>query len=166
MKKAFLALAAAALFASCESNENDSKYRSYYPIIEDMEFESLVTGTNQIVAGEPFVARVKQSQLGRLLHGAEYKWSDGREEGTHSPFPKEVVYDVNPINPTDTIVLPHSGRQQIKMVAKYDISGGCDQYAANVQSIPDGNVKYEVPSFMYYRITVTKNLYVQPAPTE
>ncbi len=167
MKKVLFALfAAAALFASCESHENEAKYRSHYPIIEDMEFESLVTGTDRIVAGEPFVARVKQAQLGYLLNATEYKWSDGRAEGTHSPFPKKIVYDAHPINPTDTIVLPHSGRQQIKMEARYNISGGCDPSTANVADIPDGRVNYEVPSFLYFRVTVTKNLNVLPAAEE
>lgn len=166
MKKTLFAVVATLfVLVGCESHENDSKYRSYYPIIEDMVFESLVTGTNRVVAGEPFVATVKQAQLGHLLYGAEYVWSDGREEGTHSPFPKSVVYDANPINPTDTIVMPNSGRQQIKMVATYKISGGYDASAAAIVDIPDGRVQYDVPSWQYYKVTVTKNVYVNPAPS-
>lgn len=166
MKKTILALSMIlALIVSCESHENDAKYRSYYPIIEDMVFESLVTGTDNVVAGEPFVATVKQSQLGRLLYGASYTWNDGRGEGTHKPFPKSVVYDQNPMNPTDTIVLPYSGRHQIQMVAKYKISGGYDASAVNIVDIPDGRINYDVPSWQYYQVTVTKSVYVHPAPS-
>jgi hypothetical protein len=52
------------------------------------------------------------------------------------------------------------------MVAQYNISGGCDQFAANIIDIPEGKVNYEVPSFLYYRVTITKNLYVHPAPEQ
>ena len=162
MKKTLLALFSLVLMlCACEGHENDSKYRSMYPTIEDMIFESLVTGTNNIVAGEPFVATVKQSQIGRLLYKATYNWSDATATGTHSIFPQTVVYDHTPINPTDTIVLPHAGRQQIKMEAKYYISGGYDASAVKIDNIPDGTVNYEAPSWQYYKVTVTKFVHVK-----
>jgi hypothetical protein len=164
MKKIIFALFSfVILLSACEGHENDSKYRSMYPLIEDMVFTSTVTGTNTIVAGEPFVATVKQSQIGRLLYKATYDWSDANQVGTHRPFPKTVVYDDAPINPTDTIVLPHAGRQQIKLEATYHISGGYDASAVKIEQIPDGEVKYQVPSWQYYKIIVTKFVHVKEA---
>lgn len=163
IKKILLPVFALALgLVSCE--RDDDKYTSTCPVIHDMTFKSVVTETDRIVAGEKFVATVEQAQKGHLLYKAEYKWSDGRDEGTHKPSFTSVVYDNFSNNPSDTIVFNTPGIHQVKLVAKYHISGNADASVVRTDEITGGKVQYELPSWMYYRVTVTKNVRVQAAP--
>ena len=163
IKKILLPVFALALgLVSCE--RDDDKYISTCPVIQDMTFKSVVTGTDRIVAGEKFVATVEQAQRGHLLYKAEYAWSDGHGEGTHKPTFTTLVYDSEPINPTDTIIFTNPGVHQVKLVAKYHISGNANPSVVRTESIPSGEVKYELPSWMYYLVTVTKTIRVQAAP--
>ena len=116
------------------------------------------------VAGEKFVATVEQAQKGHLLYKADYAWSDGRDEGIHKPTFTTLVYDSEPINPTDTIIFTNPGVHQVKLVAKYHISGNADPSVVRTDEIPGGKVQYQLPSWMYYLVTVTKNVRVLPAP--
>ena len=142
----------------------EESYISTCPVIQDMTFKSVVTETDRIVAGEKFVATVEQAQKGHLLYKADYAWSDGRGEGTHTPVPATVVYDEQPVNPTDTIIFNTPGVHQVKLVAKYHISGNYDASVVRTEEISGGRVQYELPSWMYYRVTVTKNVRVEAAP--
>lgn len=163
IKKIFLPLFALVLgMTSCE--RDDDKYTSTCPVIHDMTFKSVVTETNRIVAGEKFVATVEQAQKGHLLYKAEYVWSDGRGEGTHKPTFTSVVYDNYSKNPTDTIVFNTPGVHQVKLVAKYHISGNADASVVRTDEIEGGKVQYQLPSWMYYLVTVTKNVRVEAAP--
>lgn len=162
IKKILLPVFALALgLVSCE--RDDDKYISTCPVIHDMTFKSAVTETDHIVVGEKFVATVEQAQKGHLLFKAEYAWSDGRGEGTHTPVPATVVYDEQPVNPTDTIIFNTPGVHQVKLVAKYHISGNYDASVVRTEEISGGRVQYELPSWMYYRVTVTKNVRVYEA---
>lgn len=161
IKKIFLPLFALALgMTSCERDD----YTSTCPVIHDMTFKSVVTGTDRIVAGEKFVATVEQAQKGHLLYRAEYTWSDRRGEGTHKPTFTDVVYDNFSHNPTDTIVFNTPGEYQVKLVAKYHISGNADASVVRTDEIPGGKVQYQVPSWEHYLVTVTKNVIVNKAP--
>lgn len=163
IKKILLPVFALALgLVSCE--RDDDKYISTCPVIHDMTFKSVVTETDRIVAGEKFVATVEQAQKGHLLFKAEYAWSDGRDEGIHKPTFTTLVYDSEPINPTDTIIFTNPGVHQVKLVAKYHISGNADASVVRTDEIPGGKVQYQLPSWMYYLVTVTKNVRVLPAP--
>lgn len=163
IKKILLPVFALALgLVSCE--RDDDKYVSTCPVIHDMTFKSVVTETDRIVAGEKFVATVEQAQKGHLLYKADYAWSDGRDEGTHKPTFTTLVYDSEPINPTDTIIFTNPGVHQVKLVAKYHISGNADPSVVRTDEIPGGKVQYQLPSWMYYLVTVTKNVRVLPAP--
>ena len=163
IKKIILPIFALALgLVSCE--RDDDKYTSTCPVIHDMTFKSVVTETDRIVAGEKFVATVEQAQRGHLLYKAEYKWSDGRNEGIHKPAFTSVVYDNYSNNPSDTIVFNTEGIHQVKLVAKYHISGNADPSVVKTSEIPGGQVQYQLPSWMYYLVTVTKNVRVLPAP--
>jgi hypothetical protein len=163
IKKILLPVFALALgLVSCE--RDDDKYISTCPVIHDMTFKSVVTETDRIVAGEKFVATVEQAQKGYLLYKADYAWSDGRDEGIHKPTFTTLVYDSEPINPTDTIIFTNPGVHQVKLVAKYHISGNADPSVVRTDEIPGGKVQYQLPSWMYYLVTVTKNVRVLPAP--
>ena len=162
IKKILLPVFALALgLVSCE--RDDDKYISTCPVIRDMTFKSVVTETDRIVAGEKFVATVEQAQKGHLLYKADYAWSDGRDEGIHKPTFTTLVYDSEPINPTDTIIFTNPGVHQVKLVAKYRISGNPDYSVVRTQELVDGSVEYTVPSFLYYIVTVTKNVRVYKA---
>ena len=156
--------ALALVMVSCE--RDDDKYTSTCPVIHDMTFKSVVTETDRIVAGEKFVATVEQAQRGHLLYKADYTWSDGREEGIHKPAFTSVVYDNFSNNPVDTIVFNTPGIHQVKLVAKYHISGNADASVVKTTEISGGRVQYELPSWMYYRVTVTKNVRVEAAPKQ
>lgn len=163
IKKILLPVFSLALgLVSCE--RDDDKYISTCPVIHDMTFKSVVTETDRIVAGEKFVATVEQAQKGHLLYKADYAWSDGRDEGIHKPTFTTLVYDSEPINPTDTIIFTNPGVHQVKLVAKYHISGNADPSVVRTDEIPGGKVQYQLPSWMYYLVTVTKNVRVLPAP--
>lgn len=165
IKKILLPIFALALgMVSCE--RDDDKYTSTCPVIHDMTFKSVVTETDRIVAGEKFVATVEQAQRGHLLYKADYTWSDGREEGIHKPAFTSVVYDNYSNNPVDTIVFNTPGIHQVKLVAKYHISGNADASVVKTTEISGGRVQYELPSWMYYRVTVTKNVRVEAAPKQ
>lgn len=142
----------------------EESYISTCPVIHDMTFKSVVTETDRIVAGEKFVATVEQARKGHLLYRADYAWSDGRDEGIHKPTFTTLVYDSEPINPTDTIIFTNPGVHQVKLVAKYRISGNADPSVVRTDEIPGGIVQYQLPSWMYYLVTVTKNVRVEPAP--
>ena len=159
IKKILLPVFALSLgLVSCE--RDDDKYISTCPVIHDMTFKSVETGSDYIVAGEKFVATVEQAQKGNLLYKADYTWSDGKEEGIHKPTYTTVVYDHQPVNPSDTITIENSGFHKIKLVAKYHISGNPDYSVVRTQELVDGSVEYTVPSFLYYIVTVTKNVRV------
>lgn len=165
IKKILLPIFSLALgMVSCE--RDDDKYTSTCPVIHDMTFKSVVTETDRIVAGEKFVATVEQAQRGHLLYKADYTWSDGREEGIHKPAFTSVVYDNYSNNPVDTIVFNTPGIHQVKLVAKYHISGNADASVVKTTEISGGRVQYELPSWMYYRVTVTKNVRVEAAPKQ
>lgn len=165
IKKILLPIFALALgMVSCE--RDDDKYTSTCPVIHDMTFKSVVTETDRIVVGEKFVAIVEQAQRGHLLYKADYTWSDGREEGIHKPAFTSVVYDNYSNNPVDTIVFNTPGIHQVKLVAKYHISGNADASVVKTTEISGGRVQYELPSWMYYRVTVTKNVRVEAAPKQ
>ena len=160
IKKFFLPLFALALgMTSCD--RDDDKYVSTCPVIHDMTFKSVVTETDRIVAGEKFVATVEQAQRGNLLYKADYAWSDGRGEGVHKPAVTTVVYDYYPNNPSDTIIFNTPGIHQVKLVAKYHISGNADPSVVKTTEISGGKVQYQLPSWMYYLVTVTKNVRVE-----
>jgi hypothetical protein len=165
IKKILLPIFALALgMVSCE--RDDDKYTSTCPVIHDMTFKSVVTETDRIVAGEKFVATVEQAQRGHLLYKADYTWSDGREEGIHKPAFTSVVYDNFSNNPSDTIVFNTPGIHQVKLVAKYHISGNADASVVKTTEISGGRVQYELPSPMCYRVTVTKNVRVEAVPKQ
>lgn len=164
IKKILLPVFALALgLVSCE--RDDDKYISTCPVIHDMTFKSVVTETDRIVAGEKFVATVEQAQIGHLLYKADYAWSDAHEEGIHKPTFTTLVYDSEPINPTDTIIFNTPGVYQVKLVAKYHISGNADPSVVRTTEISGGKVQYQLPSWMYYLVTVTKNVRVLEPPT-
>ena len=163
IKKIVLSIFALALaMVSCE--RDDDKYISTCPVIHDMTFKSVVTETDRIVAGEKFVATVEQAQKGHLLYKADYAWSDAHGEGIHKPPFTTLVYDSEPINPTDTIIFNNPGVYQVKLVAKYHISGNADPSVVRTTEITGGKVQYQLPSWMYYLVTVTKNVRVEAAP--
>ena len=162
IKKILLPLFALALgLVSCE--RDDDKYISTCPIFQDVTFTSVVSGTEKILTGEPFVATAKQAKYGHLLYKAKYVWSDGREVGVHSPAFTTVVYDNNPNNPVDTIVFYSPGVHQVKLVADYDISGYYDPSVVKTTEIAGGRIQYELLSAFKYRVTITKNVHVEPS---
>lgn len=110
------------LLASCKEDD----YTSSPPLFSGLEVRSLTTGSDQIHEGERFVAEAVQSQRGQLIYRAKYVWSvNGQDEKaiSHASGLSEAVYDVNPVNPTDTIRITKSGTYVISFSASYWGSG-------------------------------------------
>lgn len=120
--------------ASC-SNDDD-KYRSAPPTLSEITIHSLEDNAGStLYAGDKFVATAVQSSKGHLLYKATYKWTISPTEGVdYSQKTKTtVIYDNEPSDPTDTIVINTPGEYNITLDATYNASGtGPIAYKASV----------------------------------
>lgn len=154
----FCALAILAGLAACSEDPDNPKYTSRPPTFSGVEVNSL-DGDSTLRAGKEIVVTALQDVKGKLLYKAEYKWGLKRGAATHR-YIKEVVYDLNPVNPSDTVVFTTPGTYTMTLNAKYHISGNYDNINGT-DVWEDGSVKYSTPSWMYYLVDIEKKITVQ-----
>lgn len=154
----FCALAILAGLAACSEDPDNPKYTSRPPAFSGVEVNSL-DGDSTLRAGKEIVVTALQGVKGKLLYKAEYKWGLKRGAATHR-YIKEVVYDLNPVNPSDTVVFTTPGIYVVTLNAKYHISGNYDNINGT-DVWEDGSVKYSTPSWMYYLVDIEKKITVQ-----
>lgn len=154
----------ALLATACSENTDDPKYRSSLPTYADMEFEVLDADRDVIYTGDRVVARIVESQRGRLLGMVKNTWTCSSTEVSHSA-PSGYVYDATRIVPTDTFIAPSTaGRYQMKLEQTFDINGQWDNYNSTVQLPENGSVEYKTLSQLLYGITVEKKFTVRTRP--
>lgn len=166
-KKTYIAclctLAFGLFTTSCDDNTDDPKYRSLPPTFSDMDFKNIEGNAEELKAGDKIVATGVQQKYGRLLNKTTYNWKvdtiqANKPVSANHSFKKEVVYDNNSVNPTDTIVFNYPGTYNVTFDAKYSISA---QYQPinTVESIERGSIKYSTSPLSYFvkiqkRITI------------
>lgn len=153
--KSICALLLGLTLTACSDNSDDPKYRSTPPEISDMTLKPL-DGSEELRAGTPIVATVTQSRNGRLLNRTDYDWTADEAGITHK-FRKDVIYDLQPQNPTDTLVFEAPGTYKLTFSGHYRTSGNAVTKNGYVD-IPDGRVTYSTPTFMYFNVTVEKTV--------
>ena len=162
-KKSYIACLctlALGLFAtSCDDHADDPKYRSLPPTFADMDLKMLEDGSTTLRAGEKILATCVQTKPGRLINKATYKWSAKPVDAAHS-FKKEVIYDLQNFNPTDTLVFEKPGTYTLAFTGQYHTSGQ-SQIVSNIVDIDKGKITYETPTFLYYKVTVEKRFTVK-----
>ncbi len=136
MNKLFLlALPTLCLWLASCSNDDD-KYRSTPPTLSEITIHSLEdNASSTLYVGDRFVATAVQSSKGHLLYKATYKWTISPTDGVdYSQRAKStVIYDNEPSDPTDTIVINTPGEYNITLNATYGASGtGSLYYKASV----------------------------------
>ena len=152
------ALALGCLTTSCDDNADDPKYRSLPPTFSDMEIKMLDDGNTVLKAGEKIVATGLQQKKGRLLYKAKYNWSALPVDASHK-YRKEVIYDKESFNPTDTLIFEKPGVYHLTFKGQYYTSGQ-SQIVSNIVDIDKGKITYETPSFQYYNVTIEKRITV------
>jgi|GEM_PF-515058 len=161
-----LLVAAVLLVLPAACSEDDDKYNSIVPEFSDMQFHPLDKASgNVIYAGEPFVATAVQSSRGRLLDRTTYAWAlndEDEEMDVPHKYRKEVVYDVQSDNPTDTIIVSRPGNYRLRFRANYRVSG-TGSGGGSIISIPGGQITYYL-STLTYQVTIDKNLKVVARP--
>lgn len=161
-----LLVAAVLLVLPAACSEDEDKYNSTVPEFSDMQFHPLDKASGDVIyAGEPFVATAVQSNRGRLLDRTTYSWAFNDEDedtDVSHKYRKEVVYDVQSVNPTDTIILGTPGNYRLRFNGEYRVSGTGSGGGAIV-SIPGGQITYYL-STLTYRVTIEKNLKVVARP--
>ena len=156
----FLCTLALGLFAtSCDDNADDPKYRSLPPTFADMEFKMLEDGSTDLKAGEKIVATGIQQKKGRLLFKAKYNWKAEPVDASHK-FRKEVIYDKESFNPTDTLIFEKPGVYHMTFKGQYYASGQA-QVVSNIVDIEHGKITYETPSFQYFNVIIEKRITVK-----
>lgn len=161
-----LLVAAVLLVLPAACSEDDDKYNSIVPEFSDMQFHPLNEASGDVIyAGEPFVATAVQSSRGRLLDRTTYVWAFNDEDedmGVEHNFLPEVVYDVQSVNPTDTITVSQPGNYRLRFRANYRVSG-TGSGGGSIVSISGGQISYYL-STLAYQVTIEKNLRVVARP--
>lgn len=121
---ALFACAITSFFTSCsDDNEHSSKYNSTPPTFSDMTVKELSTEGTTLHAGEKFVVTLQQNKIGKLLYKAKYDWSLSPEtDGNSQKYKTLVIYDQEPQNPTDTILINTPGTYTLTFKGTYDAS--------------------------------------------
>ena len=149
------------IFTACSEDENNPKYTSLPPEIKDVEVQPLNNPDGQVKAGEPFVVRAIQQKKGRLLYKAVYKWQTApTEDGVAHKYTQQVVYDTQPADPTDTLVIDHPGMYTIKMNATYYMSGSY-QIINKTNEWQGGQATYSTASSLQYKIDLEHKVQVK-----
>ena len=149
------------IFTACSEDENNPKYTSLPPEIVDVEVQPLNNPDGQVKAGEPFVVRAIQQKKGRLLYKATYEWKAApTEDGVTHKYTKQVVYDNQPTDPTDTLVINYPGMYTIKLNATYYISGSY-QIINKTNEWQGGKATYSTASSWQYKIDLEHKVQVK-----
>ena len=143
--------------AACSEHDDDPKYRSLPPEFSGVTITALDGG--ELKAGKKLVVTAVQQKPGRLIYKAKYEWSGSDESMTHAAR-KEVVYDKENTNPTDTIVVSTPGSYKITLNARYYTSGGYEHINKTTEW-EGGKAVYATPSFQYYTVQVEQRFQVK-----
>lgn len=144
---------------SCSSDED--KYLSEPPIFSDFSIKNLTDGSDVVRAGQPFVVTAEQRKQGKKLYHAKYTWSANNAEDWSHKYTHGVVYDKQPIHPTDTIIAPNPGRYKLTLTAEYNPSGivRAQSGSYNLTS-GDGTVSVSAAA-VKIRVVISKSIRVQ-----
>ena len=149
------------VFTACSEDENNPKYASLPPEIVGVEVQPLGTPDGQVKAGEPFVVRAIQQKKGHLLYKAIYEWKAApTEEGVTHKYTKQVVYDNQPTDPTDTLVIDNPGQYTIKLNATYYMSGSY-QIINKTNEWEGGKATHSTASSWQYKIDLEHKVLVK-----
>ena len=155
--------------ASCsDDNEHSSKYNSTPPTFADMTVNELSTNSTTLHTGEKLVATLQQAKIGKLLYKATYQWTISPEtDGNSQKYKTVVIYDQEPQNPTDTLIINTPGTYTLSFNAKYDASAyttlwresGADQ-SSTFWPDNSGKVTYSSRGELGFTVVATKKITV------
>ena len=152
--------------ASC--SDDDNEYRSEPPLLSDLSVKVLKQpASSEIHVGDRVVVTAEQSKKGRLLNATTYGWSSTPTVAHR--FTKSVIYDKQPVNPTDTVVFDKPGQYTLRFEGKYNASGNTHVWS-NKHGVTftqdfasgDGRVTYQTGSLIYFKVIATKQMTVLP----
>ncbi len=147
-------------FNSCSDNSNESEYQSIPPKFTNILLTSQQEGIAE--AGKEFTLTALQSKKGKLLYKAKYNWTiEPSDENIEKKFTQEVIYDKNNADPTANFIIPNKGKYKITFTGLFYISGQPGNYNSTEVSNNGCTITYSTPGIQYYKITITKNIYVQ-----
>ncbi len=144
---------------SCSENRDDEKYRSMHPVIADMTVESM-TGNAALRTGDKILATVVQEKTGKLLYRADYSWTVTPVDGVDQMYKKQVIYDNEPVNPTDTLTFSEPGRYKLVFQGEFRVSGYAYSTHNGLYEFDDFEVTYS-PSRTTFRIKVERDITVR-----
>lgn len=149
-----------AALASC-SNDDD-KYTSLPPTLSDITVVDLETGSTTLRAGRLLLATAKQHTRGHLLYKATYSWTPDGDGNFSHRYVKGVVYDQEPADPVDTLIVSKAGTYTLQFKATYAISGKGNGYYDSGKF--EGGGSYTTGGgALSFILTATKPITVLPA---
>ena len=149
------------VFTACSEDENNPKYASLPPEFVGVEVQPLDNPEGEVKAGEPFVVQAIQQKKGHLLYKALYQWQTApTEEGVAHKYTEQVVYDNQPADPTDTLVIDHPGMYTIKLNATYYMSGSY-QIINKTNEWQGGKATYSTASSLQYKMNLEHKVQVK-----
>lgn len=155
--------AAAALMAltACSEDDNNPKYISLPPEFTGVEVAPLSADSDRTIrAGEPFTVTAVQGKKGRLLYGATYAWSATPSDGVSHRYREKVIYDQENEDPSDTLIIDRPGTYDIRLNAKYNISGNWI-ITSGSNEWEGGSATYSTPSTLLYAVELKHKIRVQ-----
>lgn len=155
----FAGLLVAAIVVGVSCSSDDNKYKSESPQFSEITLIDLNTGETNIRAGQPFVATAIQSSKGKLLNSTHYKWNVTNTDDVSHKYKSGVVYDQEPENPSDTIVIPNAGRYELVFSADYGVSGIATGKSYTESLTNGGSAMYKASS-LKFKVTLTKSIIV------
>lgn len=112
---------------------------------------------------------MQQAKIGKLLYKAKYEWAINPEtEGNSQKYKTVVIYDQEPQNPTDTLIINTPGTYTLTFKGTYDASAhttlwresGADQ-SSSFWPDNSGKVTYSSRGEFGFTVVATKKITVQ-----
>ena len=117
----------ATIVTSCTEDPANEKYRSEPPTLSGITAKSLASNTGTIHVGEKIVLTVQQKYTGRLLGLAKYSWA---LDGTAIGNKKQVYFDEDSSNPSDTVTINTAGEYKLTFSGTYNAKGNVQAWSA------------------------------------
>lgn len=146
------------LSALCSCKDED--YTAYSPEFSDIIFTTVEGNTEEFHVGDKIIATAVQSRIGKYLYKATYTWECNPNAGVSQKYPQGAIYDNEPFNPTDTLVFDRAFTYNLVFKARYHISSAEYEPHNFTVRIPNGKITYSSPSFMYFDVTIEKQIKV------
>lgn len=150
---------ATTVMAIVACSSDDEKFKSVSPRFSKITLTNLNTSEGSLQAGQPFVATAVQSSKGRLLNSTQYKWHIEDTDNVSHKYTSGIIYDHQPENPSDTILISHPGRYELVFTADYNISGVATGANLTESLTNGGTATYQV-STLKYKVKLTKFIVV------